>query len=386
MKKFTLSILFSVISLAVLAAWQLSPQSKVSLITYGASAELHGMYGHSAIRVSDKQLSLDVVFNYGIFSFSKPNFAYRFAKGQTDYMLAMYDFAGSTRAYKEDNRSIFEQELNLSANEKQTLFNALVKNARPENREYRYNFFQDNCATRVRDIIENSVDGKIEWNQPNETRRTYREWVNYYQQVMPWVNFGIDLVVGAPADRKINRYEEMFLPDWVKDQFAQASIVNGNQHKPMVKQSQWLFQPKETLSYSNRISIVTWFFLLLFIVTIALTINEQRKKKHYFWLDGFWYTLFGLIGLILTWFALVSEHPAMHPNYNIIWAIPTHFIYAIALIKANWRAKLKWYPKLSAVAVIVFGISIFIIPQQFATPVFWMVGAMAIRTRVSLRK
>jgi hypothetical protein len=386
MKKLMLSAVLTVLSLAVFAALQLSPQSKVSLITYGASAELHGMYGHSAIRVTDELQGVDVVFNYGIFSFSKPNFVYRFAKGQTDYLLAMFDFKRTAQEYIKDGRSIYEQDLNLSPKEKQQLFDALVVNALPKNREYRYNFFEDNCATRVRDIVEKNVDGKVKWADPEEIRQTYRGWINHYQQVMPWANFGIDLVVGAPADRKINRYEEMFLPDWVKDQFGKGKIVKGNRSKPLVTEGRWIFQPEETLSYNNHISIVTWFFLLLFLATVLLTMKEQKKQKHYFWLDGIWYLVFGLVGVVLTWFALVSEHPAMHPNYNLAWALPTHLIYAIGLVKTSWRNKLSWYPKFTAIAIVLFGISIFTVPQQFASPVIWMVGSLAIRVGVGLRK
>ena len=138
-------------------AFQLSDQAKVSIITCSPGNEMYSVYGHSAIRVNDPRLNYDVAFNYGIFDFSSPNFLYRFCAGQTDYLLGAYRFDTFLNEYQQDKRSVFEQELNLTAKEKQAVVDFLVWNAQPENRVYRYNFFFDNCATRVRDVIADNV-------------------------------------------------------------------------------------------------------------------------------------------------------------------------------------------------------------------------------------
>jgi len=140
-------IAFLIIS-PTIQAQQLSSEAKISLITCDPGRDIYSMYGHTAIRVNDSIQKIDVVFNYGVFSFDSPNFAYRFAKGQTDYLMIGQRFSGFLPEYHEDQRSVYEQELNLSVEGKNKLFQALIENAKPENREYRYNFFVDNCATR----------------------------------------------------------------------------------------------------------------------------------------------------------------------------------------------------------------------------------------------
>lgn len=135
----------------------LGPQSQVSILTCNPGKDVYSMYGHTAIRITDHDQNLDVVFNYGVFSFDSPNFLYRFAKGQTDYLMIGQKFSSFIPEYEEDKRSVYKQVLNLSPEGKNQLFQALVKNSLPENRMYRYNFFMDNCATRVRDMIERKI-------------------------------------------------------------------------------------------------------------------------------------------------------------------------------------------------------------------------------------
>jgi hypothetical protein len=113
----------------------LSKQAKISVLTCGPNEEVYALYGHTAIRVKDPAFKIDLVFNYGVFSFNTPHFVYRFAKGETDYMLYPFKFRSFFEEYKKEQRSIYGQDLNLTQKEKQQLFDFLVWNAKAGGRE-----------------------------------------------------------------------------------------------------------------------------------------------------------------------------------------------------------------------------------------------------------
>jgi len=184
---------------------RLSDAAEISLLTCSPSdEEAYTLYGHTAIRVrdphpaSDSMRPIDFVFNYGLFDFSKPHFIYRFARGETDYMLGGNDFEQFLAAYRARGSEVCEQTLALDSAERQRLLDALVENALPENRTYRYNFFFDNCATRPAAMIERAVNGSIAYEERREVE-TFRDLINGCTRRHPWLTFGCDLVVGAPA-------------------------------------------------------------------------------------------------------------------------------------------------------------------------------------------
>ena len=219
-------------------SFTLSDQAVVSILTCGPNEEVYALYGHTAIRVNDPARKIDLAFNYGVFSFDKPNFIYRFAKGETDYFLYPFPFNSFFENYKKEQRSMYEQVLNLSPKEKQQLFDFLVWNAKEENREYRYNYFFDNCASRVRDVIEKQVDGRIIFPEKSNHPKSFRELIKMYHGRDYWLNFGIDIVVCAPADRLATAYEEMFLPDYLMDHFAHAQIQSEAGSRPLGQRNQ----------------------------------------------------------------------------------------------------------------------------------------------------
>jgi len=322
------------------------------------------MYGHTAIRVKDPAINLDVVFNYGVFSFSKPNFIYRFAKGETDYMLAAERYSDFYEDYVRMGRSIFEQVLDLKPADKQNLLNFLIENAKPENREYRYNFFFDNCATRVRDVVKNQISEVVAFPE-NGKGMTFRQHISLYQRVLPWTDFGIHLVVGSPADQVATAYQEMFLPDFLMEHFGGAQLKTDSGTRPLVKETRTLYEAERMKQpgFSPFAPMVV-FALLLFII-VMMSIFQFRKKKLNNLVDYILLFLTGLIGVVLLWFVFVSEHPAMRPNYNLLWAIPVNFIFLVAWMYKKWRPVIRWYWVLLAGWLILFLLFHFLVPQSF---------------------
>ena len=343
---------------------KLSKAAEISVLTCGTSDLIHAIYGHTAIRVNDPFQNLDIVFNYGVFSFSAPNFEYRFAKGQTDYMLAAEYYSDFYESYKRNGRSINEQVLNFTQAEQQQLFDFLVDNAEPENREYRYNFFFDNCATRVRDVIENQVDGTVVFQAENGEERTFRQHVADYQKVLPWTNFGIHLALGAPADEVASAYQEMFLPEYLMKHFATAEIKTENGVRPLVKKTNQIYsveQAEHTFSFESPILVLT----VLLLVVVVVTYRQFQKKNTNYILDYFLLFFTGIVGVVALWFVLFSEHPAMHPNYNMWWAVPANMPFLFLWMVKKWRSHLRWYWVALSVWLIVFLLFNWLAPQSF---------------------
>ncbi|MGQ8337534.1 lipoprotein N-acyltransferase Lnb domain-containing protein [Sunxiuqinia sp. A32] len=344
---------------------QLSEDAEISVLTCGKSELIHAIYGHTAIRVNDQRRRFDVVFNYGVFNFSAPNFVYRFAKGRTDYLLAPERYSDFYEGYKKRGRSITEQVLNLNHSEKQRLLDFLIENAQPENREYRYNFFYDNCATRVRDVIENQIDGTIIFPKDSGQNLTFRKLVTAYQKILPWTNFGIQLTLGTPADKIASTYEEMFLPDYLMKHFADAKIRMGDETKPLVKETNLIYEVSD--KKKGGINLLSPFVVLSICLLIVFyyTYRQLSQQEINFLLDYILLFVTGLIGLVTLWFVTFSEHPAMHPNYNMWWAVPTNLFFMGFWLVKKWRPLLKWYWQALSVWLILFFAFNYMIPQAF---------------------
>ncbi len=359
-------------------AQSLSPAATVSILTCNPGIDVYSMYGHTAIRVTDPETGLDAVFNYGVFSFESPNFMYRFAKGQTDYLMVGEKFRSFMRQYDEEKRSVYEQVLNLSPEGKNKLFNALLENAKPENREYRYNFFMDNCATRVRDMIEHNAGGTVRFTEDHPTE-TYRDLIKKFHHSFRWIDFGIDLLVGKRSDQPVSAYGQMFLPEYLENQFAKAEITYDGKSQPLA------LETRKLVEYPNSklISDLPWpaiVFGIIFLIVAAISFRGYFRNKKTDWLDYWLFGLTGFAGLIIGWFTLYSEHPAMSPNYNLLWAFPLNLFFAFIWKFKKWRTKTRYYFWLAGV-LLLFS---FVMGQQFNPAVYFIILILLVRVAVNL--
>lgn len=356
----------------------LGPEATVSILTCNPGTEVYSMYGHTAIRVSDPAIALDAVFNYGVFSFSSPNFIYRFAKGQTDYLLIGEKYEGFLEGYLQDQRSVYEQVLNLSAEGKNKLFEALLENAKIENREYRYNFFMDNCATRVRDMIEQNGGGTVVFTD-HHPEKTYRDLIKEFHHSFRWIDLGIDLLVAKKADQSVSAYGQMFLPDYLMDQFAKAEITIDGKTQPLVLETRTLAEfPNPKLKGDLPWPAIVFGFLFLLIA--AISIRGYLRKSDTDWLDYWLMGLTGFAGFIIGWFTLFSEHPAMSPNYNLLWAFPANLFFAFAWKKRKWRRKTRYYFWLTGALLLLS----LVMGQVYNPAVYFIILILLVRVVVNL--
>lgn len=356
----------------------LSPGAKISILTCNPGKDVYSMYGHTAIRINDPENKIDIVYNYGVFSFDGPNFMYRFAKGQTDYLMVGQRFSSFLPEYEEETRSVYEQVLNLSPEGKEKLLEALTENARPENRIYRYNFFMDNCATRVRDMIEKNSGSSVSFPEGHPSE-SYRKMIKHYHQGFRWIDLGIDLLVGKKAEERVSSYGQMFLPEYLMAQFAQAKIVVDGKPQPLVSETKTLVEFPNTKEESS----LPWpgiLFGLFFVVMAAITIRDFLVGRLNSGIDFWLLLLSGFAGLIIGWFTLFSEHPAMSPNFNLLWAFPLNFFFAFVWRIRKWRKHTRVYFYLSSGVLLLS----FISGQQINQAVIFILLTLLIRYAANL--
>jgi hypothetical protein len=319
----------------------LSEQAKISLLTCQPGTNAYSVFGHTALHIQDEEKDINVVFNYGIFSFYDESFLYKFVKGETYYVLGSQDYERFFADYMYDKRGIYSQELNLTQEEKNNVFKALLINYLPENKTYLYNYFFDNCSTRVRDIIEKNINGILIYPQSGEIK-TFRDLIAEYTGKNTWLKFGIDILVGAPADNVISDYEKMFLPDYLEYNYEKALVDRDGELKPLVKKSEFVI-PYFPVKSSNVLFSPIVIMLLFLLLTIIISIYDKKRGKVSYYFDFVLFFVLGLIGCLIVFVSFFSIHPAVFPNYNILWISPLHLIFAICLFVKPLRAQLKYY-------------------------------------------
>ncbi len=331
---------FLLFSFALDAQKTLSENAKISLLTCGSGDEAYSTFGHTAIRVKDANQDLDYAFHYGLFDFNDPNFYSKFLRGKLMYSMGAQRMSSFKRQYTAQKRTVYEQELNLDQEQKEAVYNFLLENYKPENREYLYDFFFNNCSTIVTDRF-GSVFSDIQF--PSKVKEvTFRQMLDEHLTKMPWTDFGIDLIIGSIADRQANQSEQFFLPIYVHDYF-QNTFIDG---KPLVKDEIIMLDFIEDRG-NAEISSVTPFniFFLLVALEIGLLIAfftlSQKFPSAVKWYDYIWYLLLGIGSLILLFMWFGTDHDATKNNWNLVWMSPLYFA---LLVPHKWIKKrgLKW--------------------------------------------
>ncbi len=317
-------------AIPALAQLALSDEAEISVITCGPGQnELYSAFGHSAFRVNDPVNGFDLAFNYGVFDFNQPNFYLNFARGHNLYKLAVQDYKRFEYFYIHYNRYVHEQVLNLSQAQKQRLFDYLQWNARPENQSYLYDYFYDNCATKLPEIVTKVFGDSVVFDGSYITQfRSFRELTDLYLQWQPWGDLGIDICLGLPMDKQASPHEHMFLPDYVEAGFDHASLSG----LPLVKNKNMIYESQPE-NFNNGLFVPLNVFSFFALAGIALSLYDSKRKKISTWLDVLLFGITGAIGLLLFILWTATDHRAASNNLNVIWALPTHLLVAFALLK-----------------------------------------------------
>lgn len=338
----------------------LSETAWASVLTCGPGNDLYTSFGHSALRICDTARGIDLAYNYGTFNFGTPHFYWKFAQGRLDYCLSRTPMQYFFIENGHEGRSMSEQRLNLSHQELCNLFVMLEWNYRPENRYYRYDFFRDNCATRVRDMVSHAVGCDTVLHRTAEAV-TYRHLLAAaLRDTMEWWRLGMDILVGLAADHRCTSVERMYIPREMEAELAEATM--GDDHRQMVADPV-LLQPSGRVEMSRSFPPVIVFGLLLLVVA-WLSWMEHRKGWRLAWMDRVLFVLAGLVGLFLLFMWFGSAYYCTKWNLNVLWASPLLILIAIRMRKSpRWALWLqKGMFAVALVWVVVCGLAPALVP------------------------
>lgn len=332
---------------------------RFSLLTCAPGSEIYSLFGHTAIRYENYTRRIDVVFNYGMFSFNSPNFVYRFVKGETDYQLGVIPFPYFEAEYAMRGSSVYQQVLNLTQEEKERLLSLLEKNYLPQNRVYRYNYFYDNCTTRARDRIEESILGQVVYPD-SLLGKSFRSIVHEFTANSPWDEFGIDLCLGMEADATIGKRQQMFAPFYMKHYATSAYIVNEKGEKrPLILEESKIVNAEPDLS-ENSFELSPMLCASLFLAICVVMAWAQWRTQRIWWgWDAFLYTSQGIAGCIIAFLFFFSVHPTVGSNWLLVLFNPVPLFYLPFMIYKAIKHKRDRYHLINVVYLTLF---ILIIP------------------------
>ena len=369
-KLISTALLLTIISYFSLSAQvQLSDSAKVSLMTVSPwTGAIYALYGHTVLKVEDDSTGVDVCFNYGYFDTSQPNFMYHFIRGETDYVLGATSYDEFLSENRMKGLEVVEQDLNLTLQQKQQLWEDLYINYLPENRQYRYNFLFDNCATRPRDMVEKVINKPIAYpsTQPNQT---FRNLIHECVHEFAWMEFGIDLVLGSGADRYITDREKMFLPHYLMKAFEEAKVYNDDTiNSPLLNSSIKVLEADNEVSERSEWSILKPFPIAIALLLITLLIsffqlryNHDKTARIY---DTLLFSVAGIAGLVIGFLVFFSEHPITNPNWNLAWLHIIHLFIAVLFWVKSMKKVVYYYHFINFAVLSLFLLSWWFIPQQ----------------------
>ncbi len=340
LKTFTLALLF-------LVTWmpdsftQEKPEVEVYLITCGPGTATYSIYGHTALRIVIPSRNSDLVYNWGVFDFSTPNFAWKFAKGRLEYMLGVESLNSFLQDYFYEERWVESQKINLQYDEIEIMFRLITENLKPENIKYRYDFFYDDCSTRVRDLIEESLGDKLIY--PGEGKGkipTFRQKTGEYQKPYPWLNLGINFLMGSPGDKKASFRDRMFLPEELQKVFSDTRIARGEESVSLLEKPVRLLD-SDPPSHKKFFLISPVFIFSLILLASILFTGLVRGEKANRITDIVIFLIFSVLAVLMIFFNFFTDHQQMKWNLTIIWLNPFLILCLISLI-FNMNKKL-WF-------------------------------------------
>ena len=361
---------------------------RVSVLTCSPGDEAYSLYGHTALRYVDTERGIDVVFNYGCFDFSTPNFGWRFVLGETDYMVACQDYANFLPEYALRGSAVVEQVVDLTDEEARELFRGLLLNIRPENRVYRYRFLDNNCTTKVRDKLQEALAtaGNVVYKGWEPAAATYRDALALPSMEHPWYMFGINLLLGAGVDEPLTRQAAQFLPLDYMNALDGAYLIgtDGTERKVVRERNILLAEKKEPAVRSNFTPFNA--SLLLLLATLVAMLCELRKRRTYWGVDVLLMSVQGLAGVLLLFMALFSEHPAVDVNWLIVLLNPLALVLMpiyVCRIRKHKSMKIAW---VQVLFVALFVLTALLDLQVYPAPIFFCAIALLVRSLFHIYK
>lgn len=355
-----------------------SDSIRISLVTCSPGTEVYEVYGHTALRVEIPTLGVDAVVNYGLFSFEAPNFMWRFIKGETDYVVGTIGYPIFEREYTSRGSTVTLQTLNLSREEKERLVDLLNENLRPENREYRYNFLYNNCSNKAGNMVEQALSAQLLPLEDRSEGISYRDILHEYTQSYPWLQFGIDYLLGVEADLPTNPRQQMFAPEYLMHYTGQSQLADTARTYPYVIETEVCGEVSNEEPSAPMLTPMQAMILLLLLVAVICTLEFLIERRQW-WFDVLLFLLQGIMGIVVAFLFFCSEHPTVGSNWQVIYLNPLPLLFIPFIIRDEIKRKtsLLYYVQLimlAAAAVVLY------LTGQHVQPAAWILMiALAIR-------
>lgn len=344
---------------------------RVSILTCGTGNELYSVYGHSAIRIIDSANAKDVVYNYGTFNFGDPDFYIKFTRGKLLYYLNEEPFESFISLYQYELRSISEQVLKLNEEDAIKVQNFLINNVKEENKYYRYDFLFDNCSTRIRDLFENTFKGRIIFNRIiSNDSVSFRTLLNHYERNLHWERIGINLLMSDQVDKKMSSRESMFLPHYLWMGFDNCYLDGVKLVKETIDILPQSFEQNNTV---NIPMYILWGIFILFVFLQYFLKNKTLLKAF----DILIFSITGLLGILMLFMWLGTDHAVCAWNRNLLWAFPLNVVFVFWIINNN--EKVKRYSRYASTLIILGLLYQFFAEQKYIQEIFPLLLVLIMR-------
>jgi hypothetical protein len=299
----------------------------VYLLTFGQGSEVWELFGHNAIWIKDGAKGTDITYNWGMFDFNQPNFLGRFLTGDTRYWMEGIDLESTLQSYTQRNRSILAQQLNLTPPQRLQLKHALELNALPQNKFYRYDYYRDNCSTRLRDMLDRALGGQLQTATTTRmTSETYRTHTLRLTAGNLPLYAGIALGAGHPADKPISMWDEMFLPVRMANHVRMVSVTDSlGTRVPLVRSEMALFTAGRAPERAVPPNYLPWFVaagIILGGALIAVVSRAEMGSRVALFaataLATLWSLVAGIAGTALVAAWVFTQHYFMSRNENVL--------------------------------------------------------------------
>lgn len=339
------------------------PRLQISIITCAPGNDLYSIFGHTAIRVIDSNNHTDLFYNYGTFNFNDPDFYSKFVRGKLDYFLNTDNATDFFASYQREGRTIYEQILHLTNQQKQSIHQFLINNLSGNNKYYKYDFLFDNCTTRSRDVLAKTAGFTTNWQLVTQGT-TFRNMLYQYLDSAGacWSKLGIDILLGSKIDVPVTMEQSTFLPDYFMhsiDSFNTKNIFIADRKK---------YEASTTaIEKDNYQPLIIFSFIAIIVVALANVKHKivQTFLKYY---AAFILFVTGVLGCFLLFMWFGTNHKSCAANYNLLWALPTNIIACFFINKKTNFAKNYFL-----IGLIVSGLTVvfwFLLPQQFNVALF----------------
>lgn len=332
---------------------------QVWLITVGQGEYVWEKFGHNALWFVDTIAGVDVAYNWGIFDFAQPGFLRRFLTGDTRYWVEGYPAATLIDYYRRSDRDVLLQRLNLSPREAARAYEYAQWNAREENKFYRYDYFRDNCSTRVRDVVDLALGGALKRAAATDTvPRSYRSESLRLVDDMKLTQLGMDVALGQPADRRLSVWDDMFIPMRMRDALKEVRVTQaGGSVAPLVLEERSLYRSRAHRERQEKPRLGLPYLIVGLLLAAGLAITARMGERSpladtFFRIETIvWAAVVGMLGTVLLLAWIGTQHVFWYRNENVLLISPLGLWLAVLTAMSMRRA--RWLRPAAICAVVI---------------------------------